>query len=81
MALLTPTVTSNRHVFGDSVFRHYTLSGNNGDTFTPPQGGIEMVVVTPTTAISMGVTIAANVITFVTSGAWAAVVGVFSRQG
>jgi hypothetical protein len=81
MAVLAPTNTPRRHVLGDLVVRHYTLSGNNGDTFTPPQGTIEFVVVTPTTAISVGVTTVGNTLTFVTSAAWAAVVAIFSRTG
>jgi hypothetical protein len=57
------------------------LSGNNGDTFTPSQSLIEFVAITPTTAISVGATVSNGVITFVTGGAWAAKVGVFSREG
>lgn len=81
MAALAPTNTPRKHVLGDLVVRHYTLSGNNGDTFTPPQENILHVDPTPTTSISIGVTVASGVITFVTSGAWAADVAVYSRVG
>ena len=82
MAALTPTNTPRRHVFGDYAVRHYVLSGNNGDTLTPtPQADIAFLAITPTTAIAVGATIAGNVITFVTAGAWAATVAVFSRVG
>ena len=81
MAALTATSNSNRHVLGDYVVRHYVLSGNNGDTFTPPQSNIAFLAITPTTAISVGATITAGVITFVTGGAWTATVAVFSREG
>lgn len=81
MAALQPTNTPSRHVLGDYVVRHYDLSGNNGDTYTPPQINIAFLAVTPTTAIAVGATITAGVITFVTAGAWAARVAVFSRAG
>jgi hypothetical protein len=82
MAALVPTNTPNRHVLGDYVVRHYVLSGTNGDTFTPgSQSNIAFLDITPTTAIAVGATVATNVITFVTVGAWAATVAVFSREG
>ena len=82
MAALQPTNTPSRHVLGDYVVRHYDLSGNNGDTYTPPQPGIAFLAITPTTAIAVGSTItSAGVITCVTAGAWAARVAVFSREG
>jgi hypothetical protein len=81
MAALQPTNTPTRHVFGDYVVRHYDLSGNNGDTYTPPQTNLAFLAITPTTAIAVGATITSNVITFVTAGAWAAKVAVFSREG
>lgn len=82
MAALTSTNSPTRHVLGDYVVRHYDLSGNNGDTFTSPQSELAFLVITPTTAIAVGATIASSgVITFVTVGAWAAKVAVFSRVG
>lgn len=81
MAVITETNTPTRHVLGDYVVRHYDLSGNNGDTFTPPQNDLAFLAITPTTAIAVGATIANGVITFVTAGAWAAKVAVFSRVG
>jgi len=82
MAALAPTNQPNRHVLGDLVVRFYDLSGTNGDTFTPSQQqGIRQVVPIPTTAIAIGYTLAVNTITFVTSGAWAARVAVWSREG
>ena len=81
MAAITQTNTPGRHVLGDYVVRHYDLSGNNGDTFTPPQNDLAFLAITPTTAIAVGATIANGVITFVTAGAWAAKVAVFSRVG
>jgi hypothetical protein len=82
MAALTPTNSPNRHVLGDVVWRDYDLSGNNGDTFSVPvPETIMQVVVTPTTAISIGVTRSFNVATFVTSGAWAARISIVSRIG
>lgn len=81
MPAATQTNTPQRHVLGDYVVRHYDLSGNNGDTFTPPQSGLAFIVATPTTAIAIGATISNGVITFVTAGAWAAKVAVFSREG
>jgi hypothetical protein len=82
MAALTPSNVPYRHVVGDLVTRFYQLSGNNGDTLTiPGMGPILLADATPTTAISMGVIIANNVITFVSAGAWAAVVQVMARYG
>lgn len=81
MAILTPVSQSARKVIGNLVTRFYTMSGNNGDTWVPPQPGIEIVVPVPTTAISVGYTLASGVVTFVTSGAWAARVMVISREG
>ena len=81
MAALTPTNSPTRHVLGDYAVRHYDLSGNNGDTFTPPQLDLAFLAITPTTAIAVGATISNGVITFVTAGAWAAKVAVFSRVG
>jgi hypothetical protein len=81
MAALTQTNTPSRHVLGDYVVRHYDLSGNNGDTFTPEQVGVAFLTITPTTAIAVGATVTNDVITFVTAGAWAARVAVFSRRG
>ena len=78
MAALTPTAVTQRSAIGDEILRFYTLSGTNGDTFTPSQqSDIRGLAITPTTAISVGATISGNTITFVTSGAWAASVGVF----
>lgn len=82
MAAITSTTSVVRHILGDLAVRYFTLSGNNGDTLTV--NGISQVLqvtVTPTTAISVGATVSGNVVTFVTSGAWAATVGVFSRVG
>lgn len=76
-----PTNTPRRHVLGDLVVRHYALSGNNGDTFVVPQLDILHVSATPTTAIAVGVTVSGSTLTFVTAGAWAADVMVFSRVG
>ena len=81
MPALTQTNTPQRHVVGDYVVRHYDLSGNNGDTFTPEQVGVVFLAITPTTAIAVGATVTNDVITFVTVGAWAARVAVFSRRG
>lgn len=84
MAALTQTNISRRHIVGDLVWHHYILSGNNGDTFGPPNlegNNIEQVVVTPTTAISVGATWTNDVITFVSAGAWAANVLVYTRLG
>jgi hypothetical protein len=82
MAALSPTATTQRSSIGDLIERTYTLSGTNGDTFTPPgQTSIRAVFPIPTTAISIGYTLSGNTITFVTSGAWAAAVTVHSREG
>ena len=82
MAALTSTTQPYRHVVGDLVMRFYTLSGNNGDTLTIP-GAVSILQAdpVPTTAINIGATIAGNVITFVTSGAWTATVMVTMREG
>ncbi len=81
MAVLQYTNKPSRHIFGDSAFRHYDLSGTNGDTFTPPQSAIEFAVFTPSTAIAVGLTISNGVVTFVTSGAFAGSLAVWSRKG
>lgn len=82
MAVIVSTNVPKRHILGDYAVRHYDLSGNNGDTFAPPQTGIAFLAITPTTAIAVGATISsADVVTFVTAGAWAARVAVFSRKG
>lgn len=82
MAALSPTNTPLRHVLGDLVLRDYDLSGTNGDTLTLPQGeSVLQVIATPTTAIALGATRSFNVVTFVTSGAWAGRVTVITRIG
>lgn len=81
MASLTPSNQPRRHVLGDLVARHYTVSGTNGDTLIVPQGDILHVSITPTTAVAVGATISGSVITFVSGGAFAADVMVFSRIG
>lgn len=81
MAALSATSVSQRSIHGDLDYQVYALSGNNGDTFTPPQKSIRQVIPVPTTAIAIGYTLAGNTITFVTLGAWAAQVGIFSRIG
>ena len=79
---ITLTNTPRRHVLGDLVVRHYTCTGGtNGDTLTVQQQGILHVSATPTTAIALGCTVSGSVITFVTAGAWAGDVMVFSREG
>ena len=82
MAALIPTNTPSRHVIGDLVARFYVLSGNNGDTLTIPGASLVLQAdPVPTTSINIGCTISGNVITFVTSGAWAATVMVTMREG
>lgn len=81
MAALTATAVTQRSDIGDCILKVYTLAGNNGDTFACPQADIRWVNASPTTAIAVGVTISGSTITFVTSGAWAASVAVFSRVG
>ncbi len=84
MAAILPTNTDvQRHVFGDMVAHFYTFTGTNGDTFTPPAGTrVLQVVCTPTTAIDMGATVSvANLITFVTAGAFTSRVMVIGRTG
>ena len=82
MAALVPTNAANRHVVGDMVLRHFDLSGNNGDTFTyPGPEPVLQVDITPTTAISVGATRSGPVVTFVSSGAWAARVTVWLKNG
>lgn len=82
MPAITATAATPRRILGDLAERTYTLSGNNGDTFTPTQqSDIEAVFATPTTAIAVGVTRSGNTLTFVTAGAWAAQVTVLSRVG
>jgi hypothetical protein len=82
-AILPTNTDQQRHVLGDLVAHFYTFSGTNGDTFTPPAGTkVLQVVCTPTTAIDVGVTVsAANLITFVTAGAFAARVMILARTG
>jgi len=82
MAALNATNTPQRHILGDLASRFFDLSGNNGDTFTIPGiSSIRQVIITPTTAIAVGATWVGNVITFISAGAWAARVGVLSREG
>ncbi len=81
MAALAPTNVPQRHVLGDLVARFYDLSGNDADTFTPAQSGIRQVVITPTTTVAVGATVSSGVITFHAGGAWAAKVGVISKEG
>jgi hypothetical protein len=84
MAALQSTASgaqAQRHIIGDLDIRFYVLSGNNGDTITVQQSNIMAVIPVPTTAISMGYTVAGSTITFVTGGAWAATVTVISRIG
>ena len=81
MPALTATTFTKRRVLGDLVQRTYSLSGTNGDTFTPPQQGIESYYFTPTTAISVGMTLLNGVLTFVTGGAFAGILTVDSREG
>ena len=82
MPAILPTNTPTRHVIGDLVARFYDLSGNNGDTFQSPVPSLRMVVITPTTAIAVGATFNSQaLITFISSGAWAARVMVISREG
>jgi len=81
MPALTATNTPRRHIVGDLVARHYTVSGTNGDTLVVPQQGIIHVSATPTTAVAVGVTVSGSTLTFVTAGAFAADVMVFSREG
>lgn len=82
MAALQSTTPAYRHVIGDMVTRFFTLSGNNGDTLTIiGMGPVILADVTPTTAVSVGVSIANNVITFVTAGAWAGLLQVVTRWG
>lgn len=81
MAAITPTNTPNRHDTGDLIVRFYDLAGTNGDTFTIQGGNIRIVIPIPTTAIAIGATLTGNVITFVTAGAWAAKVAVWTRTG
>lgn len=82
MAVLAATAVTQRSDIGDCIFRTYTLSGNNGDTFAPTgQSDIRAFFAQPTTAISVGMTLAGGTFTFVTGGAWAALVTVISRIG
>lgn len=81
MAAIT-TAPSERFVTGPLVNRFYTLTAvNNGDTLTIPGVRILAVDITPTTAVSIGATIASNVITFVSGGAWSGNVQVTFREG
>jgi len=82
MAALVPTNQPYRHVVGDLVMRFYNLSGNNGDTLTIP--GVSQILQAdpcPTTAINIGCTFSGSVITFVTTGPWAATMMVTMREG
>lgn len=81
MAAIQATNAPKRHVLGDLVVKHYTVSGNNGDTLLTQQLGIIHVDATPTTAIAVGVTVSGSTLTFVTAGAFAADVAVYSREG
>jgi hypothetical protein len=82
MAILQPTNTPIRHVFGNLVARHYTVAGTNGDTLTVPQSNIIHVDPTPNSPVSVGVlTIVGSTITFATVGAFQADVMVYSRIG
>lgn len=81
MAALSPTNTAKRHVLGDLVLKHYNISGTNGDTLTVPQLNISTFSFTPTTNTAVGVTVSGSVFTFVTGGAFAGVLNVFSREG
>ncbi len=83
MAVLSATATTQRSAVGDLIYRTYTLSGTNGDTFVPQQQNIRSYTFTPTTNISVGMTLAANTntLTFATAGAFAGILNVFSREG
>lgn len=82
MAALIPSSPPYRHVMGDLVTRFYNLAGNNGDTLTlVGMGPLLVADVTPTTAVSVGMSIVGNVITFVTAGAWAGTLQIFTRWG
>jgi hypothetical protein len=84
MAVQTPTAVTQRSAVGDMIFRSYTLSGANGDTFAVGSyqpGQIRGYFFTPTTSISVGLTLSGSTFTFVTGGAWAGSLGVFSREG
>lgn len=82
MAALQSTTQPYRHVLGDLVTRIYTLAGNNGDTLTlTGMGPILLADVTSFTTTSVGLTIANNVITFVTTGAWSGLLQIFTRWG
>ena len=81
MSVLTPTNTPRRHILGDLVVRHYTLTGTNGDTLVTSQTNIVHVSATPTTAIAVGVTVSGSTLTIVTVGAFTADFLVFSRVG
>ncbi len=89
MAAQTATLIGSRHILGDFVFRNYTLGTvSSGDTLVLRQGRIESIVPLPTTAVTIGFTIAENTpvpdvatITFVTSGPFTGRIGVFSRLG
>lgn len=82
MAALNSSTAVTRHITGDLSVRFFTLSGTNGDTLTVPGvSDILFVSARPTTAIAIGATWTGNVITFVTSGAFAATIEVVSRVG
>ena len=83
MAALSATATTQRSIQGDCVFRVYTLSGTNGDTFAPQQQNLRSYTFTPTTNISVGMTLNAstNTLTFATGGAFAGILSVLSREG
>jgi hypothetical protein len=82
MAALQSTTSAVRHVVGDMVMRNYTLSGTNADTFTVPGGEtVIQALFTPTTAIAVGITRTFNVLTFVTLGAFAGRLTVYTKNG
>lgn len=81
MAAIQPTNSPRRHDIGDLITRFYVLSGTNGDTFVCPQQDILNVIITPTTAISVGATWSGSTVTFISGGAWAARVQIISRVG
>ena len=87
MAVQTATTIGKRHVTGDLVYRTYVLGTvSNGDTLVIPQNRIESVILMPTTAVALGVTIANGTgnetatLTFL-GGPWTGQIGVFSRLG
>ena len=82
LAVLSSATPPYRHVAGDLVFRFYTVTGNNGDTLTiPGMSVIYQADPVPTTTVAMGCTIAGNVVTFVSGGAFTATVMIVGREG